>query len=56
LIGFKLQGFVNDATRARDLEDIRALIRTHRDVLDRDELRRYFALFNRQELLDELLR
>lgn len=27
-----------------------------RDALDMDELREYFVLFNRQELLDELLR
>jgi hypothetical protein len=39
LIGFKLQGFVNDPTRTRDL----------------DELREYFALFNKPELLHELL-
>jgi hypothetical protein len=56
LIGFKLQGFVNDATRTRDLEDIRALLKVHRDALDMDELRGYFALFNLPELLDELVR
>jgi hypothetical protein len=56
LIGFKLQGFVNDATRTRDLDDIRALLKIHRTSLDMDELREYFALFNKLELLDELLR
>ena len=55
LIGFKLQGFVNDATRTRDLDDIRALLKIHRTSLNLDELREYFALFNKQELLDELL-
>ena len=30
LIGFKLQGFVNNATRTRDLDDIPALVRVHR--------------------------
>lgn len=55
LIGFKLQGFVNDATRTRDLDDIRALVKTHRTSLDVDELREYFALFNQAELLNELL-
>lgn len=55
LIGFKLQGFVNDATRTRDLDDIRALMQVHRASLDMDELREYFALFNKLELLDELL-
>lgn len=30
LIGFKLRGYVNDATRTRDLDDIRALVRQRR--------------------------
>ena len=55
LIGFKLQGFVNDGTRTRDLDDIRALLRIHRASLDMDELREYFAMFNKPELLNELL-
>jgi hypothetical protein len=55
LIGFKLQGFVNDATRTRDLDDIRALLKIHRDSLDMNEVREYFALFNKPELLDALL-
>lgn len=55
LIGFKLQGYVNDATRTRDLDDIRALLKIHRTSLNMDELREYFALFKQSELLDELL-
>ena len=55
LIGFKLQGFVNDSTRTRDLDDIRALLKIHRASLDLHELREYFALFNQSELLNELL-
>ena len=55
LIGFKLQGFVNDATRIRDLEDIRALLKIHRDSLDMNKLREYFSLFNKLEFLNELL-
>lgn len=55
LIGFKLQGFTNDATRTRDLEDIRALMQKHRPSLDMAELREYFALFNKLDLLNELL-
>ncbi len=55
LIGFKLQGFVNDATRTRDLDDIRALLKIHHDSLGMDELREYFALLNKPELLHELL-
>lgn len=55
LIGFKLQGFVNDATRTRDLDDIRALLQRHRLTLDMTELREYFALFDKLELFHELL-
>lgn len=55
LIAFKLQGYVNDATRTRDLDDIRALVQQHRTALDLPQLREYFALFNQMELLDELL-
>ncbi len=55
LIGFKLQGFVNDPTRTRDLDDIRALLKTHRASLNMDELREYFALFDKAALLHELL-
>ena len=55
LIAFKLQGYVNDATRHRDLDDIRSLLRANRTSLDMGEVRRYFALFAREPLLDELL-
>lgn len=55
LIGFKLQGYVNDATRIRDLDDIRALFKIHRASLNMDELREYFSLFNQLKLFDELL-
>lgn len=56
LIGFKLQGWVNDARRTRDMEDIRALLRANRSTVDMKEVREYFQLFDRMELLDELLR
>jgi Uncharacterised nucleotidyltransferase len=55
LIGFKLQGLVNDARRTQDLEDIRALLRANRGHLDLKEVREYFELFGRGPLLDELL-
>lgn len=55
LIAFKLQGYVNDPERGRDLEDIRSLLRANRDVVDLAELRKYFTLFDREALLDELL-
>jgi hypothetical protein len=56
LIGFKLQGWVNDPRRTRDKEDIRALLRANRDTVDMQEVREYFELFNRTELLHALLR
>lgn len=55
LIAFKLQGFVNDPARTQDLEDIRALLRANRNGLNMDEVRHYFALFERESLLDELV-
>lgn len=54
LIGFKLQGYVNDSRRLQDLEDIRNLLRVNADRLDMSEVRRYFALFDRESLLDEI--
>ena len=55
LIAFKLQSHVNDASRIRDLDDIRALIKANRQSIRFDEVRRYFQLFDREALLDELL-
>jgi predicted nucleotidyltransferase len=55
LIGFKLQGFVNDARRTQDLEDIRALILANRSNLRMTEVQEYFRLFDREVLLKEIL-
>jgi predicted nucleotidyltransferase len=55
LIGFKLQGFVNDPRRTQDLEDIRALIKANRSTLDIGEVQEYFQLFDREALLKEIL-
>ena len=55
LIGFKLQALVNDPKRGRDLDDIRALLRAQQGRLNMQEIRDYFALFERTELFDELL-
>lgn len=41
--------------RSRDRDDIRALSRAQRVGLNLDEVAGYFALFDRKELLDELL-
>ncbi len=55
LVGFKLQAYANDPARLRDLDDIRALLRANRDALDMQEVRRYFALFDCELLLNEIL-
>jgi len=55
LIAFKLQGWVNNPRRGQDLEDIRALLRANRDTLDLAEVRDFFRLFKREDLLEELL-
>jgi hypothetical protein len=41
LIGFKLQAYINDSTRLRDLDDIRALLRANRGHLDMAQVERY---------------
>ena len=56
IIGFKLQALINDPRRTQDLEDIRALVRANRAELDMNEVREYFRLFERESLLDEILR
>jgi hypothetical protein len=56
LIGFKLQGLANDPRRTQDLEDIRALLRANRERLDMAQVREYFCLFDREPLLNDLLR
>lgn len=55
LIGFKLQAFVNNPKRMRDIEDIRSLLRANRGALNMDEVKRYFLLFEREALFDELV-
>jgi len=37
------------------MEDIRALLRAQRGRLNMGEVQEYFALFERQDMLDELL-
>lgn len=55
LIGFKLQGFVNDPKRTQDFEDIRSLWRANLGMLNMAEIRQYFTLFDREPLFDELV-
>jgi len=40
----------------QDLEDIKTLIAANRQTLKMDEVREYFRLFNREALLDEILK
>jgi hypothetical protein len=42
--------------RTQDLEDIKALIAANRQALKMDEVREYFRLFNREALLEEILK
>ena len=56
LIGLKIQAFVNNPRRTQDLEDIKALIAANRQELKMDEVREYFRLFNREALLEEILK
>jgi predicted nucleotidyltransferase len=56
LIGLKLQGFVNNPRRTQDLEDIKALIAANRPALKMEEVREYFRLFNREALLEDILK
>ncbi len=55
LVAFKLQGYVNDPTRTRDLDDIRAVLRAHHETLDHEALKGYFRLFEREDLLEKLI-
>lgn len=55
LIGFKLQANINNPRRLRDMDDIRSLLRSNAGSLDMQQVRRYFALFDRETLLDDLL-
>ncbi|MCE7903216.1 MAG: hypothetical protein DYH20_11375 [Gammaproteobacteria bacterium PRO9] len=55
LIGFKIQGLVNDPRRTQDLEDIRALLRNNRTTVNLAVVRSYFRIFDKEPLLDEIL-
>jgi hypothetical protein len=56
ILGLKLQALVNDPRRQQDLVDMRALLKVHRKDLDLERLRSYFQLFEREAMLEELLR
>ena len=56
IVGLKLQALLNDPRRQQDLVDIRALLAAHRKSLELERLRSYFRLFEREAMLDDLLR
>lgn len=56
LLGLKLQAFHDDPRRLRDLQDMLELFKTNRKHIDIDEVRGYFRLFDRESLLDDILR
>lgn len=56
LIGLKIQAFNDDPRRIRDLDDMIQLLKINRDGLNLDEVRAYFRLFDRETLLDDILR
>lgn len=57
LIGLKIQASANDSNRLeQDTADIKSLIRDHRDIINMNIVREYFALFNRQNELDDIIR
>lgn len=56
LIGLKVQALSDDPRRLKDLNDLVELFKAHRGRLDLDEVRAYFRLFDRERLLDDLLR
>jgi len=47
---------VGTTRRTQDLEDIKALIAANRQALKMDEVPEYFQLFNREALLEEILK
>ena len=48
------RAYVNEPTRVRDPDDLHALFKANAGQLDMDEVRRYFALFDREDLLEAL--
>jgi predicted nucleotidyltransferase len=55
LLGLKIQAFHDNPWRLRDLQDIMDLVRLHRERLNLDEVRAYFRLFGRENILDDIL-
>jgi len=56
LIGLKIQAFHDDPRRIRDLDDIIQLLKINRDDVNLEEVREYFRLFDKESVLDDVLR
>jgi hypothetical protein len=56
MFAYKIQALNDDPRRLRDLSDMLELLRAAGDRLDLAEVRSYFRMFDREALLDELLR
>lgn len=57
LIGLKVQSSSNDPGRFhQDMADIRLLIKNNYDKMDMDLVQEYFALFNRESELEEIIK
>lgn len=54
LVAFKLQGWVNNPSRANDLEDIRQLLAVNAGRVDLSEIRGYFELFDCEALFHQI--
>ena len=56
LIGLKLQAYNDNPRRLQDVMDMIELFRINEESLNMDEVRSYFRLFDREKLLDDILR
>jgi len=56
LIGLKVQAYNDNPRRLQDVMDMIELFRVHGRTLNMDEVRSYFRLFDREKLLDDVLR
>lgn len=56
LPGLKIQAFSDDPRRIDDLKDMIELVRLHRMDMNLEEVRSYFRLFDRERVLDDILR
>ena len=56
LIGLKVQAYNDNPKRLQDVMDMVELFRINQQTLNMDEVRSYFRLFDRERLLDDIIR